>query len=414
MVEAAELKPKTQTFGNLAEIGTQGFELTKDKYSLLEAAAVSGLSIFELKNAVVEAKAHDTLLKSEVERALKNPKAQEIRQAEIRLWLVHGKPVWTTNRLVAAIGGNTRAFMQARTDLQIPLLAARPEAPSPMSTFIKEADAVKVFDYIRNNFPNIEIIDFVNSPQGEIHNTPEYPLQLNFVNESESSKKEGNFIYLMDHDKKTHALLKSAFWKDGTLFTGHADPKREAELLRMFRPDLIVIASEHPYLSLVKNSQIPFVVLNPETELNLQHYENGAQYVSTRPTTEIESRVLKAHIAAIFRRIKEPEDKPEEDIKVGNLRINFTKYEIYKDEQPIKLAAIEWKLLRAYLQHKGVVLTRNQILSYVGYDQWQGDTRLIDVHTTHLRSKLEDDPKKPKMFKTKWGVGYIFDPTEDE
>ncbi|CCI87026.1 response regulator transcription factor [Lactobacillus gigeriorum] len=98
-----------------------------------------------------------------------------------------------------------------------------------------------------------------------------------------------------------------------------------------------------------------------------------------------------------------------------DLRIDFKRYNAFINEQSIFLTPKEFKLLKFLLDNEGQVLSREQLLDGVWhYDDDYDSTRIVDMHISHLRDKLEKDPKHPEYIKTVRGFGYMLDlPAQD-
>jgi DNA-binding response OmpR family regulator len=94
--------------------------------------------------------------------------------------------------------------------------------------------------------------------------------------------------------------------------------------------------------------------------------------------------------------------------KFGNIEVNFTSAEVRRDGEQVEMTPLEFKLLEAFIRHRGHVLTRDQLLSLVWKDSHPID-RVIDNHIVNLRLKLEPEPKYPIHLVTKPGLGYRFD-----
>jgi two-component system, OmpR family, alkaline phosphatase synthesis response regulator PhoP len=88
------------------------------------------------------------------------------------------------------------------------------------------------------------------------------------------------------------------------------------------------------------------------------------------------------------------------------LEIFSGSYEAYFAGKQLELTPKEFELLLYLAKHKGRVLTRDQLLSAVWNYDFAGDTRIVDVHISHLREKIEHDTKKPLYIKTIRGLGY--------
>jgi two-component system alkaline phosphatase synthesis response regulator PhoP len=95
-----------------------------------------------------------------------------------------------------------------------------------------------------------------------------------------------------------------------------------------------------------------------------------------------------------------------EVIRIGNLAIYTTRYEVTVDDWPLVLTLKEYELLKYLVTHKGRVFTREILLDAIwGYDYY-GGTRTVDVHIGRLRTKIETE--QYSYIKTVRGVGYMF------
>ncbi|KGX93386.1 PhoP family transcriptional regulator [Pontibacillus halophilus JSM 076056 = DSM 19796] len=142
--------------------------------------------------------------------------------------------------------------------------------------------------------------------------------------------------------------------------------------------------------------------------------ELGADDYLTKPFSP---REVVARIKAILRRsiarVNETKDDMEE-IALGDLKIYPEQYEATIKGQGLEFTPKEFELLLYLTKNKGRVLSRDQLLSAVWNYDFVGDTRIVDVHISHLREKIEPDTKKPVYIKTIRGLGYkMEDPTRD-
>jgi DNA-binding response OmpR family regulator len=133
--------------------------------------------------------------------------------------------------------------------------------------------------------------------------------------------------------------------------------------------------------------------------------EVGADDYVTKPFSP---RELVARIKAVLRRAAEP-PAPVRTYQFGDVTVDFGKFEAMRKGRKIPLTALEFKLLRAFLQHPGQVLTRNQLLDATWGSEVFLTDRIVDVHIKNLRKKIEANPSKPRFLVSVRGIGYRFD-----
>ncbi len=132
----------------------------------------------------------------------------------------------------------------------------------------------------------------------------------------------------------------------------------------------------------------------------------GADDYLTKPFEVME---LLARVEALMRRSRSFDNGNSIDgFNFGNVAVDFKRAEVVRDNHPVELSAMEFKLLQYLIENRGEVRARDQLLDAVwGYDAMP-TTRTVDVHIAWLRQKLEANPKRPQFIQTVHGFGYKF------
>jgi two-component system alkaline phosphatase synthesis response regulator PhoP len=160
----------------------------------------------------------------------------------------------------------------------------------------------------------------------------------------------------------------------------------------------------------LKKLNIPILMLTAKDDEfdKVLGLELGADDYMTKPFSP---REVVARVKAILRRTQttsaETEKKDEvEHLQIGEVDIYPENYEAYFKEKALELTPKEFELLVYLARHKNRVLSREQLLSAVWNYDFVGDTRIVDVHISHLREKIETNTRKPIYIKTIRGLGY--------
>ena len=182
------------------------------------------------------------------------------------------------------------------------------------------------------------------------------------------------------------------------------------------QPSLIVLDLMLPDLDglevcrrIRQTSDVPILMLTARDEDvdKIIGLEVGADDYLTKP---FNPRELVARVKSILRRsVPERREAQTKQIKHGDLEIDVGRREVLVSGTEVQLAPKEFDLLWELLDHRGLVLTRDQLLERVWGYTFAGDTRTVDVHVRQLRRKLGD----ASPIVTVWGVGYKVSPARD-
>lgn len=226
-------------------------------------------------------------------------------------------------------------------------------------------------------------------------------------------------ILVVDDEQSIVTLLQYNLEQAGFSVLTASDGEEGLRLASLENPDLMVLDLMLPKLDGIEvckrlrqqKVMVPILMLTAKDDEfdKVLGLELGADDYMTKPFSP---REVVARVKAILRRmeiqapVKENKETDEELIKLSGLEIFPERYEAYFESNLLELTPKEFELLLYLARYKGKVLTRDQLLSAVWNYDFAGDTRIVDVHISHLREKIEHDTRKPLYIKTIRGLGY--------
>lgn len=158
-----------------------------------------------------------------------------------------------------------------------------------------------------------------------------------------------------------------------------------------------------------KGVQEPIIMLTEKATIEdkITGFSGGADDYLPKPFDIVE---LELRINALLKRqVEEPAPATEsQTIKHGGLEIDLERYKVSVDGKEVLLTPIEFNILKLLALKPGMVYARNDLLNAIWDTSYEGYKRNIDPHVNRLRTKIEDNPRKPKYVLTVWGVGYKF------
>jgi two-component system alkaline phosphatase synthesis response regulator PhoP len=221
-------------------------------------------------------------------------------------------------------------------------------------------------------------------------------------------------ILVVDDEQSILNLVSAYLRQEGYEVYTATDGPSGLQAARAYKPDLVVLDIMLPGMdgievlaTLRRTSEVYVIMLTAKTEETdkIVGLSVGADDYVTKPFSP---RELVARVKAALRRLQSDRSTSEGQVlNFKHVRIDTGSREAWADERPVELTAIEFDLLKTLAEHRGLVLSREQLLEKVwGYDYY-GDTRVVDVHIGHIRDKLGDGG----WIATVRSVGYRF---EDE
>ncbi|HEX7600116.1 MAG TPA: response regulator transcription factor [Polyangiaceae bacterium] len=222
----------------------------------------------------------------------------------------------------------------------------------------------------------------------------------------------GMRVLLIDDDVRLFDLLVSYLEQNGVSVRGARDGKQGLELLEAGGFDAVLLDVMMPGIDglevckrIRQKSQVPIVMLTAkgdETD-RVVGLELGADDYVAKPFSP---RELLARLRAVVRRTHP--DALSERVTVGDLAADLGRRAVERAGARIDVTGIEFDILIALMRRAGRVVPREALLDEAGRGDVTVGERTVDVHISHLRQKLGDDPKSPRLIKTVRGVGYVF------
>ncbi|MGK4466741.1 response regulator [Mammaliicoccus sciuri] len=223
-------------------------------------------------------------------------------------------------------------------------------------------------------------------------------------------------VLVVDDEQSIVTLLKYNIEQAGYQVILAYDGVQALEKVNEEKPDLVVLdvmLPEKDGIEVCKTirsdkNQVPILMLTAKDDEfdRVLGLELGADDYMTKPFSP---REVVARVKAILRRVGQVENKnldDDEDIILGAIRIRPDFFEVYRNDELLELTPKEFELLLYLIERQGRVITREHMLNSVWNYEFAGDSRIVDVHISHLRDKLEENPKQPQFIKTVRGLGY--------
>lgn len=223
-------------------------------------------------------------------------------------------------------------------------------------------------------------------------------------------------ILVVDDEKVMVKGIRFNLENEGYTVDVGYDGRQAVELARSNEYDLIILDLMMPELDglgacmeIRTFSTVPIIMLTARGEDTdkLLGFEYGADDYITKPFNILE---VKARVKALLRRASTTrrQEDDRQRLTLGGVTLDSAARTTWKDGALVELTAREFDLLELLMQHPNRVYSREQLLNLVWGYEYTGEYRTVDVHIRRLREKVEQDPARPALLCTKWGVGYYF------
>lgn len=229
-------------------------------------------------------------------------------------------------------------------------------------------------------------------------------------------------ILVVDDDTAVLGKTRKLLGREGYIVETAREGQSALKKVAQFEPDLVVLDITFPGVTVDTSEpldgievlrrvregyQIPVLMLSSTTVIavKVMALSLGADDYLTKP---FDSQELLERVRAILRRTR-GDDSQSKVLMFGDLRIDFGARRVWKGGREVELTAIEFELLSSLVRRPGQVFTRDQLIEHAWKHPYYGVPKVVDVHMGHIRKKIEDDPKEPKLIVTVRGTGYRFE-----
>lgn len=219
-------------------------------------------------------------------------------------------------------------------------------------------------------------------------------------------------LLVIDDDTRLRELVGEYLSGRGYHVRFASDGEQGLQQLRQGGIDLVILDLMLPGIDglevcrrLRAFSQVPVLMLTARGDDTdrIVGLELGADDYLPKP---FNPRELAARIHAILRRVEPAAPASSDRIVVGDIVIDPGRRTVTVKDQPIVLTTTEFDILRALAANAERVLPRERVMELARGEDFAAFERAVDVHISHLRKKIGDDPKNPRLLKTIRGVGY--------
>ena len=223
-------------------------------------------------------------------------------------------------------------------------------------------------------------------------------------------------ILIIEDDTELHTMVKDYLVSEGFEKESAFNGQEACELADKNQYELVLLDIMMPQmdgLTVMKkirtNSVVPIIIMSAKDSDSDKAFGLGlgADDYITKPfsLTELVARI-KAHIRRVNQYSVGENEKKGKNISVGDLVLNQEMHLLEKRGQYIELTAKEFEALKLFMTNPKKVYTKAQLYTLVWGEDYFGDENAVNVLISRLRSKLEDNPKKPQYIATVWGIGY--------
>jgi len=224
-------------------------------------------------------------------------------------------------------------------------------------------------------------------------------------------------ILIVDDEPRYLRLMEANLITEGFQVIKGTNGQEAVDLVVEKHPDLVLLDVMMPVLDgfgacerIREFSNVPVIMVTARGSEGdrVRGLDMGADDYIVKPFSATE---LLARVRAVLRRAQSSGGAFQQSVfNHGNLRIDFARAEVFKDDKIVYLSATEYRLLLQFAHNMGSVLTAEQLLVDVWGPEYRDDKEILWVSISRLRQKLENDVKNPQHILTRSGLGYTMPP----
>ncbi|HSQ27659.1 MAG TPA: response regulator transcription factor [Anaerolineales bacterium] len=224
-------------------------------------------------------------------------------------------------------------------------------------------------------------------------------------------------ILIVDDEPRYLRLMEANLITEGFQVLKATNGQEAVNIVAERHPNLVLLDVMMPILDgftacdrIREFSNVPIIMVTARGSEGdrVRGLDLGADDYIVKPFSATE---LLARVRAVLRRAQNIGSSFQQTNFVhGNLRIDFARAEVFKDDRIVYLSATEYRLLLQFAHNIGSVLTSEQLLMDVWGPEYRDDKEILWVSISRLRQKLESDPKNPQHIVTRSGMGYTMPP----